>query len=294
MIDLFFSDESLRDFPWYTALTVLISVGIAIGLSYSYFEQSQQRELGKRCGEVIHAVCGKEGTLWRCLHPSAREKCEKPIVNALERAIHKQLGKPETIHTSTLRRQDSAPPGFDACSVEVTFQRGRALMCLCWEQGAKRLGAIEVSPEAGPLLVHDHINGTVFEQKTDAFITNLLSGRIASAFAAMHQNLQDKLSGEALVNQKTSVLTHMGHRPSSTYEPDTTFHSTTVESLSGLKVTKLTVTLAGEKQDSDGVFYWVLDSMDCKLIKFEIKTTGKAKRETVFVHPDGTRIDAVA
>ena len=289
--DFIYSDDG--GWSWLTLLiTILVPAGIVI--SWNAFNRKQLEQLSGEFEKAAKSLSGKPGqnVLWNSIDEIVREGCEKALVNAYERAINSELGRPMTIHIGTIQML----PGdeeFISCCCEVTFEKGqRCLVSLAWHETTAKLGSITVEPEDAELDIYKHINPSSFEQNTDQFLEHLFKGRIEKAYKMMHESLQDKLTTAQLLQQKNSVLSHMGG--DSYYDPDTTYHSAKSEKVGERKVYTLVCGLKGDDQDSTGTFKWMINGMASKLIKFEISTTGKPNKETVFIHPDGTRIDAVS
>eukprot|EP01060_Flectonema_neradi_P031156 TRINITY_DN4658_c0_g1_i1.p1 TRINITY_DN4658_c0_g1~~TRINITY_DN4658_c0_g1_i1.p1 ORF type:complete len:299 (+),score=65.95 TRINITY_DN4658_c0_g1_i1:91-987(+) len=276
-------------------LVVLVPAGFV--LAWKAFHNRQMEQLADEFQEAMKHLSGKPGenTLWKGIDDFVKESCEKALVNAYERAINGELGRPKTLHLATLQLLSPGEEDFTSCCCEVTFEKGqRTLVSIAWHEETKKLGSITIEPQDCELDIYKYINPSSFEQNTDTFLEHLFKDRIEQAYKMMHQHLQDKLTTAQLVKQKESVLSHMGC--DRYYELDSTYHSAKSEKLGeGIsKVYVLTCGLKGDDQDATGTFKWMIQGMASKLIKFEISTTGKPNKQTLFVHPDGTRIDSVS
>eukprot|EP01065_Artemidia_motanka_P019161 TRINITY_DN22713_c0_g1_i1.p2 TRINITY_DN22713_c0_g1~~TRINITY_DN22713_c0_g1_i1.p2 ORF type:complete len:286 (+),score=108.06 TRINITY_DN22713_c0_g1_i1:56-913(+) len=229
-----------------------------------------------------------EGSLYRSLHPRALDASEKPLVHALQRAIHGQLGKPETVCTRTLEQMVSPSEGMERAKCLVEFEKGNAMITLTWEcdgppcgpHKGPRLVDLIVLPEDRPLDLAKHVLPESLEQKTDDFIERLFAGQREPPAV-----LCDKLKGEwqGLKGQCSAVVRSMGGKGE---DPEPMYHAS--EQVGPL-ARKVTATLKGEGQDAGGEFLWGFENMKSTLLKFSIQTVGKAHRETVFVNPDGSR-----
>eukprot|EP01063_Lacrimia_lanifica_P034841 TRINITY_DN6533_c0_g1_i1.p1 TRINITY_DN6533_c0_g1~~TRINITY_DN6533_c0_g1_i1.p1 ORF type:complete len:332 (+),score=111.87 TRINITY_DN6533_c0_g1_i1:89-997(+) len=295
------------DGEWSITTICLIAVSAAAalftagGFALAYVQRNRKQALAEEFNEVFkrgvfdgHTGKLKEGSLFFALHPKAQKKCEKPFVLALERAIHKRLGPPTIVHTATLT-QEPAPEGFERVNVQVSFEKDvTCLVDLSWAligPSKGRIGSFTVDPEDAPLDLYEHLNSSSFEQKTDSFITHLFRGSTDVCFGMMHPSLQEKLSAETMRLQRDKLCLTMGVAPSS-YEPDATYHSAKVTTLdSGLRVMRLEAGLIGDEMNCTATFMWMLEEMSSRLVKFDVTTTGKKNKATVFVDENYNRID---
>ena len=291
-------DEADRHAPdaegygWLVYLGVPTILAVAAGVAYLWWASRYEAAVAKELGELVLGVLGEqEGALWRRLHASIRGSCEKPLVYAFERSIRSQLGRPEVLHTSTLVFED-APPGFLRVSVEVKFVKQSALVGICWEPAdgntPAAIGSLTVDPEDSALDIISHANSSAFEQKSDVFFAHFFAQRHEATRGMMHDNLKAKMSAELLSKQQQNLARHMGI--TTLYEPDAAYDTAAVENLGGMRLMVISAVLQGDAQNAVAVLHWAVSGMRSELIKFEIKTTGKPNKETVFVNPDGSRI----
>eukprot|EP01061_Rhynchopus_euleeides_P045336 TRINITY_DN8094_c0_g1_i1.p2 TRINITY_DN8094_c0_g1~~TRINITY_DN8094_c0_g1_i1.p2 ORF type:complete len:304 (+),score=108.75 TRINITY_DN8094_c0_g1_i1:132-1043(+) len=293
-VDMPLDAEELGEggFSWLTWLLILAVALAATLFGYLWMHSRYEQQVAAELGEMVMGVLGeKEGNLYRRLHPTAEARCEKPFVLAMERAIREQLGAPEILHTSTLKFLD-APEGFTHVAVEVAFKKQTALVTICWESdGSKKapgaIGAISVEPEDKPLDIFAHLNPSSFEQKSDVFFGHFFSQRFDKARALMHPNLQGKMTDTTLAEQRSNMARHMG--VDTLYDPDAAYDSSEVLPMAGGSAMVLRCTLQGETQNAVASLHWILEGMTSSLLRFELTTTGKPNKETVFVNPDMTR-----
>ena len=284
---------------------VVATLGCASAALFLYYRMmgAVEQEVASELSQLLGSLFGEEkptkGRLQARLHKEVLEQCEKPFVLAFERAAAK-LGRPTKIRTSTVKML-VAPDGLVRVRCVVEFENDEALVDACWEDFsvcAEKTPAtrqplvmsLQIEPESGPLDILAELNPSVFEQKSDAFLASMFSGKYVKACDYMHENLQEKIQPADLKKQKETLCKVMGVT-SEHHDPDATYHTSSVETERGVKTLLLTAGLPGDHMAAEAKFYWVLDGLSGKLIKFEIKTTGKPTRETVFVNPDGTRID---
>eukprot|EP01059_Diplonema_ambulator_P018594 TRINITY_DN31037_c0_g1_i1.p1 TRINITY_DN31037_c0_g1~~TRINITY_DN31037_c0_g1_i1.p1 ORF type:complete len:179 (+),score=54.68 TRINITY_DN31037_c0_g1_i1:42-539(+) len=162
-----------------------------------------------------------------------------------------------------------------------------------WDPVTEKIQRIQVFPESGPLPIYAHLNTTSFEQKTDAFVQHLLSKNLLRTKQCLHPSLIATLSESDLAAQGTTIVSRMGLTDLS--DIDVTHQRHEVCAISPTvpqKCLKLFFSIKGDEMDAEGTALWVALGMTSKILKFDIKTTGKPKRETIFVNPDGTRIQS--
>eukprot|EP01062_Namystynia_karyoxenos_P074427 TRINITY_DN71311_c0_g1_i1.p1 TRINITY_DN71311_c0_g1~~TRINITY_DN71311_c0_g1_i1.p1 ORF type:complete len:321 (+),score=108.77 TRINITY_DN71311_c0_g1_i1:79-963(+) len=261
--------------------------------------RKEQKRLAERFRDALQILMyTTDGELYKALHPRARDAAEKPLVHALQRAVQGQLGKPRNVQTSTLERLEGASEGFVRCRAMVEFEQGEGLVHICWEEGppraergpqsCPRLLELRVDPDNRQLDLAQFVLPESLEQKSDQFLNHLFHGRIKAAYELTDQRLREKLSEADLLRQGQSVLRMMGITVTAGWEVDTAYQGSKQV---GPLARSISAVMCGDAQDATAELLWAFDTMASKLLKFEVKTTGKPKRETVFVNPDGTRYD---